>query len=53
MPSIADVIARHAPERMKIPGVVGGYEGETSGRRVIRVMVVERTRSRRPASSDR
>lgn len=41
--SIADVIARHAPELMKIPGVVGVYEGETRGRRVIRIMVAKKT----------
>ena len=44
MPSIADVIARRAPDLMKIPGVVGVYEGESPGHaRVIRVMVAKRT----------
>jgi hypothetical protein len=41
---IADTIVRHAPELMKIPGVVGVYEGETR-RHVpcIRIMVERRT----------
>ena len=45
MPTIADIIARRAPELMKIPGVVGVYEGETSAHApCIRIMVVKRTR---------
>ncbi len=42
---IADAIARHAPELMAIPGVVGVYEGETARRTpCIRILVVKRTR---------
>jgi hypothetical protein len=45
MPPIAQVIERHAPELMKIPGVVGVYEGETRAHApCIRIMVVKRTR---------
>ncbi len=41
---IAEVIARHAPELMRIPGVVGVYEGETAAHaRCIRIMVAKRT----------
>ena len=41
--SIADVIARHSSELMGVPGVVGVYEGETHGHRVVRIMVAKRT----------
>ena len=45
MTAIAEVIARHAPELMKHPGVVGVYEGRTSrGATCIRIMVAKRTR---------
>lgn len=41
---VADIIARHAPELMRVPGVVGVYEGET-GRHTpcIRILVARRT----------
>jgi hypothetical protein len=40
--SLSLVIARNATMLMGIPGVVGVYEGETSGKPVLRVMVVAR-----------
>jgi hypothetical protein len=44
---IAEVIARHAPDLMKIPGVVGVYEGETRRHQpCIRIMVDRRSPER-------
>jgi hypothetical protein len=44
MKPVADVIAAHAPELMKIEGVAGVYEGETAQRRpCVRIMLVKRT----------
>ncbi len=41
---IAETIARHAPELMRIPGVVGVYEGESAAHApCIRIMVAKRT----------
>jgi hypothetical protein len=44
-PLIADVLARHTPGLMKIPGVVGTAQGEQDGRPAIIVYVVEETDS--------
>jgi len=44
-PLIADVLARHTPDLMKIPGVVGTAQGEENGRPTIIVYVVEETDS--------
>jgi hypothetical protein len=44
-PLIADVLARHTPDLMKIPGVVGTAQGEQDGRPAIIVYVVEQTDS--------
>ena len=44
-PSISDVLSRHTPELMKIPGVVGTAEGEEDGRACIVVYVKEETDS--------
>lgn len=44
-PLIADVLARHTPDLMKIPGVVGTAQGEVNGRPTIIVYVVEETDS--------
>jgi len=38
-PSITDVLARHTPELMRIPGVVGTAQGEEDGRPAIIVYV--------------
>jgi hypothetical protein len=43
--SLSLVIARNATALMGIPGVVGVYEGETSGKPVVRVMVASRADS--------
>lgn len=49
-----EVIEAHAPELMKIPGVVGVYEGETKrGAPCIRVMVEKRTRDLEARLPDR
>jgi hypothetical protein len=46
MRPVRDVIASHAPELLKIPGVVGVYEGETASHTpCVRIMVVKRTRA--------
>ncbi len=42
---IADVLARHTPDLMKIPGVVGTAQGEQDGRPAIIVYVREETDS--------
>lgn len=56
MRPVAEVIAAHAPELMKIPGVAGVYEGETRDHTpCVRVMVVKRTKeldSRLPRKLD-
>ncbi len=44
-PLIADVLARHTPDLMKIPGVVGTAQGEQDGRPAIIVYVKEETDS--------
>jgi len=44
-PSISDVLARHTPELMKIPGVVGTAQGEQDGRPAIIVYVKAETDS--------
>lgn len=44
-PLIADVLARHTPDLMKIPGVVGTAQGEQDGRPAIIVYVVAETDS--------
>jgi len=44
-PTITDVLARHTPELMKIPGVVGTAEGAQDGRPAIIVYVKEETDS--------
>jgi hypothetical protein len=44
-PTITDVLARHTPELMKIPGVVGTAEGAQDGRPAIIVYVKEQTDS--------
>jgi uncharacterized lipoprotein len=43
--SITDVLARHTPELMKIPGVVGTAQGEEDGRPAIIVYVTAETDS--------
>lgn len=40
---IEQVLAEHTPALMRIPGVVGTYQGETDGRPCIRVMVARDT----------
>ena len=44
-PTITDVLARHTPELMKIPGVVGTAQGEQDGRPAIIVYVKAETDS--------
>jgi hypothetical protein len=44
-PTITDVLARHTPELMRIPGVVGTAQGEQDGRPSILVFVQEETDS--------
>ena len=44
-PLITDVLARHTPDLMKIPGVVGTAQGEQDGRPAIIVYVKEETDS--------
>jgi hypothetical protein len=44
-PSITDVLARHTPELMKIPGVVGTAQGEKDGHPAIIIYVKEETDS--------
>jgi hypothetical protein len=44
-PTITDVLARHTPELMKIPGVVGTAEGAQNGRPCILVFVRAETDS--------
>ena len=42
-PDITDVLARHTPRLMAVPGVVGTAEGEQDGRPCIVVYVQEQT----------
>lgn len=42
---ISDAIAKHSPSLMKVPGVVGIYQGQTNDVDVIRVMVTKITDS--------
>ena len=42
---IEDVLRDHTPELMRLPGVVGTFEGATkNGERCIKVMVKEKTK---------
>jgi hypothetical protein len=41
--TVQDVLERHAPRLLALPGVVGVAEGESGGRACITVYVAERT----------